>query len=267
MWALFARDYSAGRWLAIYLCCVAVHQRRLVVVESGSGLVRGRVGRAAWRHDGRNAGASEASRPRRAGSSRSSSSSNSGTSSTAARCRSRIPATRSSMRICTALSAESYSRASCVRGRGRPESCRYTSRPCQTNHSPSFFPGRAPSRSACSGKLAELSPVVRATFDEASKVLGYDLWQLVAQGPADDLNATERTQPAMLAAGIATLRLWRERGGAEPGTVTGHSLGEFTALVAAGAIDFGTCVGPRAVSRPGHAGGRADWAPARWRPC
>lgn len=92
------------------------------------------------------------------------------------------------------------------------------------------------------GKLADESPVVRATFDEASKVLGYDLWQLVSQGPAEDLNATERTQPAMLAAGIATLRLWRERAGAEPVIVTGHSLGEFTALVAAGAIDFGVCI-------------------------
>src|SRR5688572_6235487 len=104
------------------------------------------------------------------------------------------------------------------------------------------FPGQGSQTVGMLGKLAGQSPVVRATFDEASKVLGYDLWQLVSQGPADDLNATERTQPAMLAAGIATLRLWRERGGAEPGTVTGHSLGEFTALVAAGSIEFGTCV-------------------------
>ena len=66
--------------------------------------------------------------------------------------------------------------------------------------------------------------------------------KLVAEGPADDLNATERTQPAMLAAGIATWRLWTERQGAMPAVVTGHSLGEFTALTAAGAIDFATCV-------------------------
>jgi [acyl-carrier-protein] S-malonyltransferase len=91
-------------------------------------------------------------------------------------------------------------------------------------------------------KLADASPVVRATFDEASAVLGYDLWQLSQQGPAEDLNATERTQPAMLAAGIATWRLWRERGGAQPAIVTGHSLGEFTALTAAGAIDFPVCI-------------------------
>jgi [acyl-carrier-protein] S-malonyltransferase len=64
----------------------------------------------------------------------------------------------------------------------------------------------------------------------------------VSQGPAEDLNATERTQPAMLAAGVATWRLWRERQGPLPTVVTGHSLGEFTALVAADAIDFATCV-------------------------
>jgi [acyl-carrier-protein] S-malonyltransferase len=91
-------------------------------------------------------------------------------------------------------------------------------------------------------KLAETSPVVRGTFDEASKALGYDLWQLVSQGPEEELNATERTQPAMLAGGIATWRLWQERQGAVPGVVTGHSLGEFTALVAAGALDFTTCI-------------------------
>lgn len=84
--------------------------------------------------------------------------------------------------------------------------------------------------------------MVRATFDEASKVLGYDLWQLCQQGPAEDLNSTERTQPAMLTAGIATWRVWQERHGATPAIVTGHSLGEFTALVAASAIDFATCV-------------------------
>lgn len=104
------------------------------------------------------------------------------------------------------------------------------------------FPGQGSQSVGMLAKLADASPVVRGTFDEASKVLGYDLWQLVSQGPEDDLNATERTQPAMLAAGVATWRLWQERQGALPGVVTGHSLGEFTALVAAGAIDFTTCV-------------------------
>jgi [acyl-carrier-protein] S-malonyltransferase len=104
------------------------------------------------------------------------------------------------------------------------------------------FPGQGSQSVGMLAKLAGLSPVVRATFDEASKVLGYDLWQVCSEGPVEDLNATERTQPAMLVAGIATWRLWQERSGPEPAVVTGHSLGEFTALVAAGAIDFAHCV-------------------------
>jgi [acyl-carrier-protein] S-malonyltransferase len=104
------------------------------------------------------------------------------------------------------------------------------------------FPGQGSQSVGMLATLAASSPVVRGTFDEASKALGYDLWQLCQQGPAEDLNSTERTQPAMLAAGIATWRLWQERKGAQPGLVTGHSLGEFTALVAAGAIDFSACV-------------------------
>jgi [acyl-carrier-protein] S-malonyltransferase len=90
--------------------------------------------------------------------------------------------------------------------------------------------------------LVSLSPVVRGTYEEASRVLGFDLWDLVQQGPVEKLNATENTQPAMLAAGIAAWRLWLEQQGSEPAVVTGHSLGEFTALVAAGAIDFATCI-------------------------
>jgi [acyl-carrier-protein] S-malonyltransferase len=86
--------------------------------------------------------------------------------------------------------------------------------------------------------LAATEPVVRATFDEASAVLGYDLWQLVSAGPEAALNATERTQPAMLAAGVAAWRVWQARGGGPPAVVSGHSLGEFTALVSAGALDY-----------------------------
>ena len=95
------------------------------------------------------------------------------------------------------------------------------------------------------GMLAALSAAassVRETFAEASQVLGYDLWQLVSAGPADELNATQRTQPAMLAAGVATWRVWRARGGELPALVSGHSLGEFTALVCAGALDFGSAI-------------------------
>jgi len=104
------------------------------------------------------------------------------------------------------------------------------------------FPGQGSQSVGMLAALAEQSAVIRGTFEEASKVLGYDLWQLCQQGPAEELNSTERTQPAMLAAGIATWRLWQERKGAAPAVVTGHSLGEFTALVAAGAIDFATCI-------------------------
>jgi [acyl-carrier-protein] S-malonyltransferase len=101
------------------------------------------------------------------------------------------------------------------------------------------FPGQGSQSVGMLQALHAAEPSVRETFDEASKVLGYDLWQLVSSGPEADLNATERTQPAMLAAGIATLRAWRAHGGAEPAVVSGHSLGEYTALVCAGALEFG----------------------------
>ena len=82
------------------------------------------------------------------------------------------------------------------------------------------------------------SAVVRATFDEASATLGQDLWKLVAEGPADALSQTVNTQPLMLTAAIAAYRLWLEKGGKLPSVVAGHSLGEYSALVAAGVIDF-----------------------------
>ncbi len=98
------------------------------------------------------------------------------------------------------------------------------------------FPGQGSQAVGMLADLAAESPLVRETFDEASAALGYDLWQLVQQGPEERLNATERTQPAMLAAGIATWRLWRRQGGPEPALVAGHSLGEFTALVCSEAL-------------------------------
>jgi len=104
------------------------------------------------------------------------------------------------------------------------------------------FPGQGSQSVGMLAGLSGLDPVVRGTFDEASAVLGYDLWQLAQEGPAERLNQTECAQPALLAAGIATLRLWSKLGGGEPTAVSGHSLGEFTALVAAGALDFSTAV-------------------------
>jgi [acyl-carrier-protein] S-malonyltransferase len=100
------------------------------------------------------------------------------------------------------------------------------------------FPGQGSQSIGMLSSLARVSSVIQATFAEASAVLGYDLWQRCQTGPEDLLNATECTQPAMLTAGVATYRLWRERGGAVPKLMAGHSLGEFTALVAAGSLDF-----------------------------
>lgn len=104
------------------------------------------------------------------------------------------------------------------------------------------FPGQG---SQSIGMLAELGgadPVVQATFAEASDALGYDLWALCQQGPEADLGSTERTQPAMLAAGVATWRAWLGRGGPRPVAMAGHSLGEYTALVCSDAMDFRTAI-------------------------
>ncbi|HEX7329410.1 MAG TPA: ACP S-malonyltransferase [Casimicrobiaceae bacterium] len=99
------------------------------------------------------------------------------------------------------------------------------------------FPGQG---SQQIGMMSDYSghPEVRATFVEASEVLGEDLWALVENGPADALNLTRNTQPVMLAAGVAVWRAWRAAGGGAPAFVAGHSLGEYTALVAAGALAF-----------------------------
>src|SRR5690606_30372183 len=86
--------------------------------------------------------------------------------------------------------------------------------------------------------LGENRPEVRATFAEASEALGYDLWALCQQGPETELNRTETTQPALLTAGVAVWRAWQAAGGPAPSHLAGHSLGEYTALVAAGALAF-----------------------------
>lgn len=101
------------------------------------------------------------------------------------------------------------------------------------------FPGQG---SQSVGMMANFGDAVRATFDEASAALGQDLWALVAEGPGDALNQTVNTQPVMLAAGVAAYRLWQARGGPAPALVAGHSLGEYTALVCAGALGFADAV-------------------------
>lgn len=103
------------------------------------------------------------------------------------------------------------------------------------------FPGQG---SQSVGMMAAYgdSAVVRSTFDEASATLGQDLWQLVAEGPAELLAQTVNTQPLMLTAGVAAYRLWLDKGGKLPTVVAGHSLGEYSALVAAGVIHLSDAV-------------------------
>src|SRR3569833_2798411 len=99
-----------------------------------------------------------------------------------------------------------------------------------------IFPGQGSQSVGMLAALAEAYPEVQATFATASAVLGYDLWTLVQNGPQEELNRTDKTQPAMLAAGVAVWRVWQRRGGAQPAHMAGHSLGEYTALVCAGAL-------------------------------
>jgi [acyl-carrier-protein] S-malonyltransferase len=104
------------------------------------------------------------------------------------------------------------------------------------------FPGQGSQSVGMLAQLASSEPLIQETFAEASAVLGYDLWQLCQQGPEEALGSTERTQPAMLTAGVATWRVWRKHGGPMPSAMAGHSLGEYSALVCSGALDFKTAV-------------------------
>jgi len=100
------------------------------------------------------------------------------------------------------------------------------------------FPGQGSQSVGMLAELAEAHAVVRATFEEASDGAGVDLWALSQGGPEEMLNRTEYTQPALLAAGIAAWRAWESQGGPRPAVLAGHSLGEYTALVAAGALSL-----------------------------
>ena len=99
------------------------------------------------------------------------------------------------------------------------------------------FPGQGSQSRGMMNGYSEFA-AVRDTFTEASDVLKQDLWQLVAEGSDADLNSTVNTQPIMLAAGVAVYRAWQSQNGAKPAIMAGHSLGEYTALVAAGALSF-----------------------------
>jgi len=104
------------------------------------------------------------------------------------------------------------------------------------------FPGQGSQTVGMLAEIAAANPIVEATFGEASDALGYDLWALTQQGPAEELNKTWQTQPALLTASVALWRVWQQQGGKIPAMMAGHSLGEYSALVCAGVIDFADAV-------------------------
>lgn len=104
------------------------------------------------------------------------------------------------------------------------------------------FPGQGSQTVGMLSELYQEFSVVRDTFAEASAALGYDLWQLVANGPEESLNETHRTQPALLTASVAVWRVWQQQGGATPAFMAGHSLGEYSALVCAGVLSLADAV-------------------------
>ena len=104
--------------------------------------------------------------------------------------------------------------------------------------SAAVFPGQGSQKVGMLSKLSQAYPLIRETFQSASTVLGYDLWKLVQEGPAEELTKTQNTQPALLTASIALWRVWQIDAKVKPDYLAGHSLGEYSALVCAGVIDF-----------------------------
>lgn len=104
------------------------------------------------------------------------------------------------------------------------------------------FPGQGSQAVGMLAELAEQYPIVTETFAQASDVLGYSLWDLVQNGPEEELNKTWKTQPALLAASVAIWRVWQQKQGKMPQMMAGHSLGEYSALVCAGVIDFAAAI-------------------------
>ena len=104
------------------------------------------------------------------------------------------------------------------------------------------FPGQGSQSVGMQADLQASYPIVRQTYDEASESLGFDLWDLVQNGPKERLDETVNTQPAMLTAGVATWRAWQAAGGKDPAMMAGHSLGEYAALVCSGALEFAEAV-------------------------
>jgi len=104
------------------------------------------------------------------------------------------------------------------------------------------FPGQGSQTVGMLSAFTQNHAIIKSVFGEASERLDFDLWLLIQNGPKDELDKTENTQPAMLACGVALWKLWRQAGGIVPDVLAGHSLGEYTALVAAGALNFGDAV-------------------------
>jgi [acyl-carrier-protein] S-malonyltransferase len=104
------------------------------------------------------------------------------------------------------------------------------------------FPGQGSQKVGMLAELAADYPVIQETFAEASTVLGYDLWALIQEGPQEELNLTERTQPMLLTASVALWKVWQQKGGAQPSLMAGHSLGEWSALVCSGVVAFADAV-------------------------
>ncbi|UPG84474.1 ACP S-malonyltransferase [Luteibacter aegosomatis] len=105
------------------------------------------------------------------------------------------------------------------------------------------FPGQGSQSVGMLADLAAAHPEVKATFDEASEGAGVDLWDISQNGPEEKLNSTENTQPALLAASVAVWRVYLKQGGKQPAYLSGHSLGEYSALVAAGALSLKDAAG------------------------
>ncbi|MFZ0219529.1 MAG: ACP S-malonyltransferase [Candidatus Aquirickettsiella sp.] len=105
-----------------------------------------------------------------------------------------------------------------------------------------IFPGQGSQTVGMLAELAKKYPLIQETFAQASQALKFDLWELCQEGPASALNQTENTQPALLAASVALWRVWLQQRGMKPTFMAGHSLGEYSALVCAGALDFLTAI-------------------------
>lgn len=104
------------------------------------------------------------------------------------------------------------------------------------------FPGQGSQKVGMLAELGESFSIIKDTFAEASEALAYDMWDLIQNGEQEQLNLTETTQPVLLTASVAVWRLWCEQGGLRPSLLAGHSLGEFSALVCAGALNFADAV-------------------------